>query len=121
VSEIGLRILVFDLPPLLCDLVQRGLEAHAGVTSFAGTTDLRDAVDSTRPDAVIVRADDGVPTPEARRWLDDRARPPLLGLGVRDGRAVLYELEPRRTELGAVAPNDLAGLIRASLDGKVGV
>jgi hypothetical protein len=121
VSRPSLRILVFDLPPLLRDLVVRALEEHDDMCVAAAAGELSVAVEASRPDAVIVAADAGVLAQESRDWLAARARPPVLGLGVRDGRAILYELEPRGTEVGAVAPSALAALIRTSLGRTVGV
>jgi hypothetical protein len=119
VSEPALRILVFDLPPLLRDLVLQALDERAGVTAItAPAGDLDEAIHSSRPDAVIVKAGDGTLTPESRRWLSERSRPVLLSVGIGDGNASLYELEPRRTEYGAVAPGEIAALIRDLFDRK---
>src|SRR5215208_6537231 len=93
-----LRVLVFDLPPLLDELVRRSLDAAQDVTSLAaGREGLERSVDQDHPDAVIVPLQGGTLTAEGQRFLEDRARRPrVLGLGVRDGRAVLFELRPHR-------------------------
>jgi hypothetical protein len=116
VSDDRLRVLVFDLPPLLRDLVQRALEADADVaTTTAGPGELERAVGEARPDAIIMPVDGGHMRAECRRLLEERARIRLLGLGLGDGRSVLYELQPRCTALGEVVPGDLAPVIRRAL------
>lgn len=121
-SDALCRILVFDLPPLLRDLVRRALDGNADMTSLvAEAGQLEPAVAASRPDAVIVPLDDeGLPA-ESRRFLEDRARVRVLGVGVRDGRAVLHELRPERSELGEVAPADLPRLIRQAVGRKAAI
>ena len=113
-SDDRLRVLVFDLPPLLRDLVQRALEADA-VTTTAGPGELERAVGETQPDAIIVPVEGGRLPPDCQRLLEEHARVRLLGLGVGDGRSVLYELQPKRTALGEVVPGDLAPVIRRAI------
>jgi DNA-binding NarL/FixJ family response regulator len=116
VSDPSVRILVFDLPPLLRDLVQRALDDYDGITSVvAEASELELVVTRTKPDAVIVPLDDGGLRAESRRFLEERARVRVLGIGLRDGRAALYELQPRRSDLGEVAPDELAETVRSAI------
>jgi DNA-binding NarL/FixJ family response regulator len=116
VSDVSLRILVFDLPPLLRDLVQRALAGNEDITSVvAGASELERVVAETNPDVVIVPLDADGLRAESRRFLEERARVRVLGIGLRDGRAALYELQPRRSELGDVAPDELADTVRAAV------
>jgi hypothetical protein len=116
VNESSLRVIVFDLPPVLRELVRRALDAQQMTSVIANPGELDRAVARDRPDAIIVGLADGDLQPESRRFLDERARTRVLGLGISDGRAVLYRLRPERAQLAeAVAPDEIPGLIRAAL------
>jgi hypothetical protein len=115
----SLRIVVFDLPPLLRDLVLLALDPHQDiVTLTAEPGELDRVIVDDQPDAIIVPLDVNGLLGEARRLLEDRARLRVLGVGLRDGRSVLFELRPFRSELGEVAPNELPDLLRAALAGE---
>lgn len=115
-----IRILLFDLPPLLRDLVSREFDADEDMTSVvAASGGLERAVADHHPDAVIVPLDQYRLPPESRELLENRARLRVLGLDYRDGRSVLYELRPDRSDLGEVAPAELPGLIRSALGREV--
>jgi DNA-binding NarL/FixJ family response regulator len=110
------RILVFDLPPLLSDLIHRALEAQEDIASTTASGEpLEDEVARERPDAVIVPLDDANLNAQSRHFLEERARVRVLGLGVRDNKAVLYELRPNKSELGEVSPGELAQALRAAV------
>jgi hypothetical protein len=120
-SVTQLRILVFDLPPLLSDLVRRALDSNRDIVSISAKAGgLERAIAESHPNAVIVPLDDGLLT-ETREFLEDRARLRVLGISFRDGRSVLYELRPSRSELGEVAPDELPALIRTALAREVSV
>jgi DNA-binding NarL/FixJ family response regulator len=122
VSRTPFRILVFDLPPLLRDLVRRALDSSDDIASTTATADaLEEAVAAAKPDAVIVPLEDASLSGESRRFLEERARVRVLGLGLRDGRAVLYELRPERSELGEVSPDEFAQAVRAAVSREVRV
>lgn len=122
VPDAPLRILVFDLPPLLGDLVQDALDAKDGITSVrAGAGELEQAVATERPHAVIVPLEEAQLLAESRRFLEERTRVRLLGISLRDGRAVLYELRPNRAELGEVSPDELADVVCKAVAQKVRV
>ena len=119
-SSAALKILVFDLPPLLRDLILRELAASVEVTTVEpGSGELERAVAETMPDAVVVSLDEDEATPESRRFLDSRARTRVLGVGSRDGHSVLYELWPRRSELAAATPEELALMVRLTIAAEV--
>lgn len=113
----ALKLLVFDVPPLLRDLILRELRsADLDVTSItAEAGQLERVVAETRPDAVIVPVDSDRAGPESRRFLEGRARTRVLGVGTRDGRSVLYELWPRPSELLNASPEELALMVRLTL------
>jgi DNA-binding NarL/FixJ family response regulator len=116
VTDPSLRILVFDLPPLLRDLVQRALNGNEDITSVvAEASELERMVAETRPDVVIVPLGPEGLQAESRRFLEERSRVRVLGIGLRDGRAALYELRPRRSDLGEVTPDELAETVRAAV------
>jgi DNA-binding NarL/FixJ family response regulator len=111
-----LTVVFFDFPPQLRDLIQQALEAEGGVRSeTAKPGELAEAVERTRPDAVIMPLEAGDPQPEGRRFLEERVRLKVLGVGVRDGRSILYELCPRKSELGEAKPDEAAAMVRAAL------
>lgn len=117
-----LTVLFFDFPPQLRDLIHEALEATSGVTSVtAGPGELEEAVERTRPDAVIVPLENGDQLPESRRLIEERARFRVLGVGARDGRSILYELCPRKSELGEAKPDEVALMIREALERRVRV
>jgi hypothetical protein len=116
------RILVFDLPPLLSDLIHQEFDAQEDIaTTTASGAELEYEVARERPDAVIVPLDDADLDAQSRRFLEERARVRVLGLGVRDNKAVLYELRPNRSELGEVSPGELAQALRAVVSREVRV
>ncbi len=127
VSDASLRILVFDLPPLLRSLVERALAADEDIASVvanagrlergadADTGELERMIAATKPDVVIVPLDPEGLRADTRRFLEERARVRVLGIGLRDGRTALYELQPRRSDLGEVTPDELPARVRQAL------
>jgi hypothetical protein len=116
------RILVFDLPPLLRDMLMRALDANEDMASVAASAGgLEQAVADERPDAIIALMKDDELEPESRRLLEERARFSVLGIQLRKGSAVLFQLGPHRSHLGTIVPDELAPLIRTALARKVGV
>jgi hypothetical protein len=97
-------------------MVRKALDAHEMTSVVACAGELDDTVVRDRPDAIIVGLANGDLQPESRCFLEHRARTRVLGLGIRDGRAVLYRLLPERAQLAeAVIPDELPELIRAVL------
>jgi hypothetical protein len=95
--------------------------ADVVATTTAASDTLEDAVAREKPDAVIVPLENANLNAESRRFLAERVRVRVLGLGLRDGRAVLYELRPERSELGAVSPDELAEVVRTAVARQVPV
>ena len=77
--------------------------------------ELEAALRADRPDAVIVPLGQTGLVGEVRQTLEERARLRVLAVGVRDGRSVLFEMRPVRSEWGDVAPDELPALLRAAL------
>ena len=109
-----LRILVFGLPPLLDDLVRQALDGQGDVAMAAGTGELARAIADDRPDAVVVSMTASGLVDEAQRLLDQWMRP-IVAIGLTDGRLLLLELRPRRSEFAEIAPKDLPKILRATL------
>jgi hypothetical protein len=103
---------MFDLPRVQADLFEAAFRAQGGVSTRAERGQLETKVAAERPDAVIVPLENAHLSDEGRRFLEERSRVPLLGIGVRDNRAVLYELRPNRSELGEFAPEELPDIVR---------
>ncbi len=107
-------VVTAELPRMLGQIVRAVLAAEPDieVVAAAGPEELPQLVGRLRVDVVIIGLD-GEELPEAGRALfveDPFVR--LLGL-VADGRqAFLYELQPHRSPLGEISPENLVRVIR---------
>lgn len=114
-EPVRIRILLFDLSPLLHDIIAGAVRGEPDMELVGDKTDheLGTKVRETRADVVIAALMDGKLSEncEALTW----ARPPIavFGLEERSGRAVLYRLRPQAIKLGEVSPRELLSEARA--------
>lgn len=76
------------------------------------STGLLDFARMTAPDVVIVGLDQPDLPPDCLALFAENGALTVLGLQSQDGLANLYQLRPRRFELGDLAPQDLVSEIR---------
>jgi hypothetical protein len=119
VAHRPLRIVIANLPSLLGDLLTVAFEQDGEceiVARLDAGCDLERALADRDADFVLV----GVPSPAADAehvafLLEQRARPQLVGIDVRDGRGTIYRLRPERRAIGELSPPALPGLLRECL------
>lgn len=110
-----IRVLLVDMPRIPRELIERAVAAEPDMVVVGSTPDvdeLAPALSSSDPEFVILGlVGAGLPA-SAERVLDEHARLKMLGVEVREGTAILYELRPERAELGEVSPADVVAAIR---------
>ena len=107
-----IRVLLLDLPPMMADLIDHALGAEPDITARRASSGALRRGAAGAPDAVIVGgADDsaGAATPILSRWPNSL----VIAIERSARRTAYYELQPRRTSLGEIAPFELVRLIRA--------
>lgn len=114
------RILLVEMPRILCDILADVLSAEpdmevVGVLSSRGK--LRATVAETRAEVVVVALEDSELPEDCGRLL--RAHPSMRVLGVASGgrHGFLYELRPLKESLGELSPRGLVEAIRTSAEG----
>jgi DNA-binding NarL/FixJ family response regulator len=103
-----------DIPPLLRDIVRASLAGEPDIDVVAdleGGAALESALDRLRPDVVILGP---AAPPDAAAALVAAARVRRALTLDEAGRAVLYELGPRRVPLGEVSKDVLVTAIRTA-------
>jgi DNA-binding NarL/FixJ family response regulator len=105
-------ILLGEMPRMLLDIVGAALKAQPDmevVEAAPGANSLLQFADRSRPDVVIIGADD----PNiAHELVMSLPRLKVLAVTGSDSDASLYELRPQRVQLGAVTPRILVEEIR---------
>lgn len=113
-----IQILLVDMPLLLRELIEEALAAQPDMNVVATVPDPEALVAATRearPDFVlfgVARAEATAFPAECVTLLDENPRARVLAIEHLEGRAILYELRPGRTEIGEVAPEDIVAVIR---------
>jgi chemotaxis response regulator CheB len=109
-----IRILLVAMPRLMRDIVEAELLAQPDMT-LVGVSDttagLVDEIADIAPDFVLIGAEHGCsvqPLLERRPWMR------VLEIEPRAADAHLYELRPRRVDLGAMSAADLVTTIRST-------
>lgn len=107
------RVLLAGLPQMLEEILRRALAGAHGVELLDSVAADPAVVGALGVDVVVIAGDD---RRAATRLLAPRSRPRVLALE-HDGRETyLYELAPRRVELGEVSPRELVAHILAAAE-----
>jgi DNA-binding NarL/FixJ family response regulator len=106
------RILLAEMPRLLADIVGQALREQPDmevVVCDGRVGSLMELADRSRPDVVVIGADD----PRiAGELVTSMPRLKVLAVTGGDSEAYLYELRPHRIQLGEVTPRTLVEEIR---------
>ncbi len=116
--------MIANLPSLLGDLLTSAFEQDGGfeiVERLGAGRDLERALADRDADFVLVGIQSPAADAEHVAFLQQRARPQLVGIDVRDGRGTIYRLQPERRAIGEVSPPALPGLLRDLVSGRVGL
>ena len=112
-----IRILVSDLPQLLCDAVRRLILAQSDMEllgDVATAEELSAAVAGGGVDVVIVGLSFATRAGDRDPLLYAAPRLRMLGIAHDGRRAGLYRLRPHMTELGEVSRDELLKAIRST-------
>jgi DNA-binding NarL/FixJ family response regulator len=111
---VRIRILLVAMPRLMRDIVEAALRAEPDMTLVGmpdETAGLVDEIGATEPDFVLIGSDHGYSVPSL---LCERPSMRVLEIEPRAADVHLYELLPRRVDLGPVSANDLVAAIRTA-------
>jgi DNA-binding NarL/FixJ family response regulator len=117
VTQDRTRILLVEMPRLLCDILRDLIDAESDMV-VAGEAPTREGLPAlaqrTRSDIVVLGADQSQPPPEGVALLEALPHVRLIGVSA-DGRSLfLYERGRRQTPLGQMSPRELWSVIRAT-------
>jgi hypothetical protein len=107
-----IRLLVVGLSRLAHDLITAVAEDGIELVESPRSVDLVDALHTQQVDFVLLPLEQSDLPNGVQRYLADRAHVRVIGVREEDGRAFLYQLVPKRRELGEVAPTELVSAIR---------
>jgi hypothetical protein len=107
--EDELRVVIVALPLLLRELFEKAFEErpHYRLLRADGIDELAELVETERPDYVVVPLEHDRLPDACQKLLDERARVKVLGIGEREGRALLIKLRPIEHDLDDAAPHEL--------------
>jgi DNA-binding NarL/FixJ family response regulator len=111
------RVLLLDMPRLLCDLVRDVLSEQPDLEVVAELHDdsqLDEAVTRTAPNFVIVGTDRAELSEACKELFELRPRLKVLALATEGGRSVVWELAPNYVQLGEMSPESLLAALRQS-------
>ena len=111
----AVRVLLFHLPPLVCDMLAAALAGEPGVEVVKEVPELRGLEDFARAsdiDAIVCPSDGGALPDECRALLDRSERLRILAVRVNDGTGTLHRLLPHTAALEALAPAGVVAALR---------
>jgi hypothetical protein len=112
-----IRVLIADLPGVLHGVVRETLSPDADIVVVATPRpglSLPAAVQETGATVVIVGAEHPEAADPVPPLLAERARLRVLAVTADGRESVMYELQPRRRELGELSPAGLLDAVRAT-------
>jgi chemotaxis response regulator CheB len=112
-----IRVLIADLPGVLHAVVREALSPDDEIVVVATRRPglpLGAAVQETGATVVIVCAEHPEAADPAPPMLAERARLRVLAVSADGRESVMYELQPRRRELGELSPAGLLEAVRAT-------
>jgi hypothetical protein len=108
-----LRVLVSDVSPMLGDIVRDAIarEPALELLPAIGDSDIHEWR-RTDPDVIILSTPDIQQLSSVGDWLNRCPRARIVVIETSGREAVLYELQPSMTPLGALSPEQLIAVIR---------
>ncbi len=112
----NIRVLIQDAPKILRDILEQVISGEVDMEVIPEPVVLSRAAVEPRPtpDVVVVGTNDSEPGEEARALLARWPHSHVLIITARGHRVLMYELLPRRTELGEISPTQLVQVIRSA-------
>lgn len=106
-------MLLVALPRLLRELLEKAFaeRPHYRLLRADSLDGLAETVEAERPDYIVAALEDDDLPAACRQFLDDRARVEVLGIGEREGNALLIRLRPTEREVKDTTPRELVRLL----------
>jgi len=113
----NIRVLIHETPRILTEILEDAITSQADMEVIAGpvVVDRPSVEHPVPPDVVIVGGHDSHPAADARALLARWPRACVLMMTARGHRVLMYQLLPRRTELGEMSPEELIQAIRSAV------
>jgi DNA-binding NarL/FixJ family response regulator len=111
------RILLFDVPHLLRDMLVREVDEAPDMDLVGELCDGKELVAmarSTQPDFIVVSVDDGEVPAACQQVFREQPLIRVLGLIADAGHLYLHELRPGRQDIGYVRPAEIVYTIRGA-------
>lgn len=107
-----ISVFLLDLLPVMGELTERAVNSASDMVRIEKRG--RPSLGATGHSDVLIVCSHSSPAPEGVGPIFSRCPSSLVvAIEERAGRSDFYELQPRRTDLGEVAPDDLVQLIRS--------
>ena len=103
------------MPQLVHEVLGHAIDRQADMELMAESSGPARFVNSTAPDVVVVGTAGAGQAEQATRLLWRWPRSHVLMLAVDGHQAALYHLNPERTELGELSPDDVVSSIRQAV------
>jgi len=109
-----IRVVLAEMPAMLRDIVKNILDRQPGINviELAADSSLRDVLERTEADVLIVGASEPADSAVPRQVLSALPLTRVLMLAIDGQSAVMYELRPHQTPLGEVSREALVRAIR---------
>jgi DNA-binding NarL/FixJ family response regulator len=113
----NIRVLIHEIPKMVTEILEEAITSQADMEVITGPPfgDRLPLVHSGPPDVVIVGGNDPQPAAPARALLTRWPSACVLVITARGHQVVMYQLLPRRTELGEMSPDELIRAIRSAV------
>jgi DNA-binding NarL/FixJ family response regulator len=113
----NIRILIRDAPAMLRDILEHAIsnEPDMEVIPEPLVSAAPVADQPPLPDVVVVGATDTEPATSTRALLDQWPRSQVLVISSRGHHVLMYELMPRRVDMGEMSPGELIQAIRSAV------
>jgi DNA-binding NarL/FixJ family response regulator len=110
-----IRIVLIDMPRLLREIVKQATSEFCVVGEYERPPELTRAVDSHRAQVVIAGAE-SVEGAAFERLILLRPHVKVLGVSADGRHTTLFELAPRRRQLGELSPDRLRNAVRGAVE-----
>jgi len=117
-----IRVLIRDGPTMLRDILERAIASAPDMEVVPEPpAPTREPVEqqSPRPDVVVIGVRNSEPAEGASALLDRWPSSQVFMITAHGRKAVMYQLEPRSTDMGEISPDQLVEAIRSSVRGRL--
>jgi hypothetical protein len=113
----NIRVLIHGTPRMLTEILEEAITSQADMEVIAGpeVVDRPPVEHPVSPDVVIVGGHDSQPAADAHALLTRWPRACVLMITARGHQVLMYQLMPRKTELGEMSAGELVQAIRSAV------